>query len=443
MLKKSTPVTDISELRKSFLKDDALVCKSLMLSNTALDNAAFDPIASGKMDFKFSKEIKTLEVTNQKASGRCWLFAALNFLREKTAAKLNVENIEFSQNYVAFFDKLEKINYFLESIIDTADREITDRTVSFILETGIADGGQWDMLVSLINKYGIVPKAAMPETYMSSNTGLMNRMINMKLREMAAQLRNAYRSGEDVSKIKEEMLSKMYESLVICFGMPPDSFDFEYTDKDDNYHIERHLDPKSFYDKYVGVDLSEYVSIINAPTSDKPFYSTFTVKYLGNVVENDNIRYLNVPMDILKDLIIKQLNDDEVVWFGSDVGKFGERKEGIWDIDSFGYDKILGYPLSISKEDQLDYRDSAMTHAMLITGYNMGEDGSPDRWKIENSWGDERGKKGYYIIGKKWFDQYVYQAVINKKHLSDDLLEDLQKKPIELDPWDPMGSLAK
>ena len=166
MLKKSTPVTDISELRKSFLKDDALVCKSLMLSNTALDNAAFDPIASGKMDFKFSKEIKTLEVTNQKASGRCWLFAALNFLREKTAAKLNVENIEFSQNYVAFFDKLEKINYFLESIIDTADREITDRTVSFILETGIADGGQWDMLVSLINKYGIVPKAAMPETYM-------------------------------------------------------------------------------------------------------------------------------------------------------------------------------------------------------------------------------------------------------------------------------------
>lgn len=442
MLDNARPVEINGKFEENFASDPALSAKRLMLTRTALEEASFDAIAAGKMQFAFSKEVKTLPVTNQLSSGRCWIFAALNVLREKTAKELGLSNLEFSQNYIAFWDKLEKINYFLESILDTADREPDDRTVSFLLQTGIADGGQWDMIVALIKKYGVVPKTAMPETYQSSHTAIMNRMLNMRLREMAAALRDAKNAGKDTAALKDAFLQEMYNALVICFGEPPKSFDFEYTDKNGVYHVERDLTAKAFYDKYVGIDLSEYVSIINAPTPDKPFGKTFTVKYLGNVIGADPILYYNVEMDTLKDLIMKQLNDDEVVWFGSDVGKFGARKEGIWDKACFGYETVLSMPLTITKQQQLMYRDSAMTHAMVITGYNVGKDGAPDRWKIENSWGEDRGSKGYYVMGAEWFDQYVYQAVIHKKYLSAEILEKLSDEPIALEPWDPMGSLA-
>lgn len=442
MLNNARPININGDFEKNFASDPSLEAKSLMLSKVALEDASYNAINAGRMHFSFSNEIKTLPVANQLASGRCWLFAALNVLREKTAKELNMEKLEFSQNYIAFYDKLEKINYFLESIIDTADKAADDRTVSFILQTGIADGGQWDMFVALIKKYGIVPKNAMPETYQSSHTGIMNRMLNMRLREMAAILRDMISEGKDVAAAKDAFMQEMYNALVICFGEPPKSFDFEYTDKDGEYHCDRKLDPKTFYSKYIGVDLDDYVSIINAPTPDKPFNRTFTVKYLGNVIGASPILYYNVEMETLKELIVKQLLDEEVVWFGSDVGKFGDRQGGIWDKNTFGYEKVLSLPLTITKQQQLMYRDSMMTHAMVITGVNIDENGNPDRWKIENSWGDERGNKGYYVMGPEWFDQYVYQAVINKKHLPEEMLQAISMKPIELEPWDPMGSLA-
>jgi len=435
---------DILRFEEEYKTNDKYLAMRNAVSKHGINDIVYNIDEASKMSFKFSLEIPTMPVTNQKASGRCWIFAGLNLLREKVGKKYNLENFELSQNYIAFWDKFEKINYMLESIIETADREVDDRTVSWILSTGIQDGGQWDMFVNVLKKYGAVPKDAMPESFHSSNTGSMNQWLNHKLREDAAVLRKiiSEKGMDEAYKAKEKMLSEMYRILCICFGVPPKSFDFEYVDKDKKYHVHRNITPKEFLKEFIGDTLDEYVSIINAPTKDKPFEKTYTVKFLGNVKEGEKILYLNLPMDQMKELIIKQMKEGEIVWFGSDVGKYGDREKGIWDDRSYSIGEGLGVNFGITKEDQLDYRDSMMTHAMVITGVNLLEDGKSDRWKIENSWGEDRGNKGYYIISDTWFDRYVYQAVINRKYLTDIQKEMLKIEPVALNPWDPMGSLA-
>jgi len=442
-MKQAKPITRqlIEACAKEYEADRLSKAMTCAVSKTELAEAAFDQAAARKQNMVFSIDLNSTAVTWQRSSGRCWIFAAMNVLRQVVAKNCNMERIELSQNYIAFWDKFEKINYFLESAIDSADLPVGDRTLDWILQ-GISDGGQWDMIVSLVKKYGVVPISAMPETCQSSSTRTMNRMLNMKLREYAIELRKLAAAGEDPQPRKEEMLKEMYRALCICFGKPADVFDFEYRDKEKAYHCDHNLTPQSFYEKYVGVDLGEYVSIINAPTSDKPYGRTFTVKYLGNVVEG-NIRHLNVPMDTFKELVVSQLKDGEPVWFGSDCSKYGDRKQGVWDPDTYRYGEVLGgLTFGLTKEEGLDYRDSAMNHAMVIVGVNLGEDGKPNRWKIENSWGDEAGQKGYFVASDKWFDAYTYQAVVQKKYLPEELKEALSQEPIELEPWDPMGSLA-
>lgn len=442
-MKHANPITKellekFSEEYESNWTNQALTCA---LSKTDLPDAAYCAQAANKLDRVFTIDLTHMKATEQKASGRCWIFAALNVLREVVAKKCGLEEFELSQNYVAFWDKLEKINYFLESVIDSADLSVGDRTLDWIMQ-GVSDGGQWDMVVSLIKKYGVVPKSAMPETCQSSSTRPMSGMLNMKLRQDAIELRALVNAGKDPQPRKEEMLGELYQALCICFGKPVQSFDFAWRDKGGAYHCDHGLDPHSFYDKYVGLDLDEYVSVINAPTADKRYGRCYTVKYLGNVVEG-SIRHLNVDMDTLKGLIVAQLKDGEPVWFGSDCGKFGNRKLGVWDQDTYRYGDILGgMRLQISKEEGLDYRDSAMNHAMVIVGVNLDQDGSPDRWKIENSWGEDVGEKGYFVASSRWFDQYTYQAVVRKKYLPEDLYLALDEEPVELAPWDPMGSLA-
>lgn len=442
-MKNAKPITRdlIQACREDYENSRLSQAMTCAVSKTDLENAAFDGEAARRLDMTFSIDLYNTGVTWQKASGRCWIFAAMNVLRQAVAKKCNLEKFELSQNYIAFWDKFEKINYFLESIIDSADLPVGDRTLDWILQ-GISDGGQWDMIVSLVKKYGVVPQSAMPETCQSSSTRVMSRMLNMKLREYAVELRKLVAEGRDVQPRKEEMLKEMYRALCICFGKPAQTFDFEYRDKDKEYHCDRGLTPHSFYEKYVGTDLEEYVSIIHAPTKDKPYGKTFTVRYLGNVVEG-SVRHLNVPMDTFKDLVVRQLKDGGPVWFGSDCSKFGDRKVGIWDQDTYRYGEILGgLEFGLTKEEGLDYRDSAMNHAMVIAGVNFGADGKPDRWKIENSWGDEAGRKGYFVMSDKWFDAYTYQAVVHKKYLPEELVQALDGEPVELEPWDPMGSLA-
>ena len=393
--------------------------------------------------YRFSLEIKTMPVTWQKQSGRCWIFAGLNLLREIIGKKYELKEFELSENYVAFYDKLEKINYFIESIDDFLEVDQDDRTLQHILKTGIQDGGQWDMFVSLIEKYGIVPKEWMEETTSSSGTAFMNRLINIKLRQYAASARRLVSQGkkEDISSLKKQTLDELYTFLVTNFGTPPKTFDFEYVSKD-TYHIIKNITPKDFYFNHVGDILKEYVSIIHAPTKDKPFHQTYTVAYLGNVVGGREIKYLNVEMNELKNLVIKQLKDQELVWFGSDVGRYGNRDSGVWDDQGLDDEAMLGMSLYMSKEDQLDYSQGAMNHAMVITGVNLDQD-KPNRWKIQNSWGDKVGNKGYFQCSDSWFDMYVYQAVIHQKYLNEDQLKSWKKEPIVLKPWDPMGSLAK
>ncbi len=413
------------------------------LAKSSLFDVAYVSKAASAMRQKFSLDIQTLEVTNQEASGRCWLFAATNVLREKIAKELDLEKFELSQSYLAFWDKFERANYFLESIIDTANLPCDDRTVSFILATGVHDGGQWDMFTNVVRKYGLVPKDVFDETYQSSHTGEMNHVLNRNLKACAAKIRALYAKGETracLQEEKEKMLEKIYCFLCSCYGMPPRKFDFEYVDKKKQYTLIRDLTPQEFCKKYIGNMLDDTVSIINAPTADKPYNRVFTIRYLGNVVGGNEVKHLNLPIDEFKQVILRQLRDGKVVWFGSDVGKFGDRKAGIWDSESFDLELVSGLDMTLSKEDSLNYGFSAMNHAMVITGVNLDGD-KPTRWKIENSWGDKNGAKGYYVCSDEWFDQYVYQAAVEKQYLNDSSVL-TRESVIELEPWDPMGTLA-
>lgn len=393
---------------------------------------------------RFSIDIKTLPVTNQKKSGRCWIFAGCNVLREKVALKYNLEDFELSQNYVAFYDKFEKCNYLMESIIELRDNKEEERTLDTLLKRGIEDGGQWDLFVNVVNKYGVVPKDSFPETYQSSNTKEIDRILNRYIRKFAFEITNMKPDSginDKIEALKTSMMEKIYKVLCSSFGIPPKTINFEYVDKDKKYNCIKNITPQEFLSDYIGVDLSNYVSIINSPTKDKPFNDTYTVKYLGNVLEGNKIKYLNLPIERLKELVITQLKDNEPVWFGCDCGKYGERDEGIWDDKLFDYDTLLQIDTNMTKGAMLDTRESAMDHAMVITGVNLDNE-VPTKWKIENSWGDNVANKGYYVCTDTWFDNYVYQAVIDKKYLSEDELKDLEKEPKKLEIWDPMGTLA-
>lgn len=394
------------------------------------------------IQFKFSNEIKTLPVTSQKQSGRCWIFAGLNVLREIVANQYGLKEFELSQNYTAFYDKLEKINYFIEIMDDFLTCDQDDRTLQHILKTGIQDGGQWDMFVSLIEKYGVVPKEAMMETSSASNTRFMNQIINIKLRQYAANARHLVEDGlaNEIPDLKRQALDELYTFLVTNLGMPPKNFDLELV-VNDSYQMIKNLNPKSFYKEYMKDVLKDYISIIHAPTKDKPFMKTYMVQYLGNVIDGRDIKYLNLEMDDFKDLVLKQLLNKELVWFGSDVSRFGDRTVGVWDDNQYDYEEMLEMSLYMTKEDELDYSMSSMNHAMVLTAVNLN-DGKPNRWKIENSWGDSAGNKGYFLMTDTWFDRYVFQAVINKKYLNDKQLKAWKQEPIKLKPWDPMGSLA-
>ena len=385
-----------------------------------------------------------MKSTNQKSSGRCWLFAATNVLREHIAKELNLEDFELSQSYMAFWDKFERCNYFFEAILETAGLPLNDRTVNFLLQGGLSDGGQWDMFTSLVRKYGVVPKDAMPETFQTSNTRGSNQYISKFMRKNALSLRKMAAGGasrEALEAEKKALLAKCFSFLSSCYGEPPETFDFEYVDKDKNFHRESGMTPLSFRDKYLDGVWDDYVSLIHAPTADKPFDRLYTIKYLGNVAEDKGIRHVNLTMEELKAAVLRQLQDGEVVWFGSDCGKFGDRDSRFWDDQSFDSLPATGLDVAMTKEEMLDCCDSAMNHAMCFTGVNIGEDGKPNRWKIENSWGSEGLNEGYYMASDSWFDLLVYQAVVHKKYLGGKAAI-LDTDPIVLDPWDPIGSLA-
>lgn len=402
-------------------------------------------VTEREIPHEFSISLEQGAVTNQKRSGRCWMFAALNCMRFQVIKKQNLEDFELSQSYPLFYDKLEKANYFLESILDTLDEPTDGRLIAHLLAAPLNDGGQWDMLCSIVEKYGLVPKTAMPESVSSSATQEMVSYMTEKLREYACVLRKGHKAGksmEQLKKEKEAMMETVYRMLCISLGKPPRTFTFEYRDKDGNFHREANLTPKAFYEKYVGLRLDDYVSVINAPTEDKPFYRSYTVQYLGNVKEGRPIKYVNLPIEEMKQAAIAQLKDGEPVWFGCDVGKRSFRDGGLMDTGIYDVETLFDTDFPMTKAERLEYGQSLMTHAMVFQGVNLDENGKPDRWRVENSWGEEAGKKGYFVMSDRWFDEYNYQVVVNKKYLSSKALEAYEKEPVRLNPWDPMGSLA-
>ena len=336
------------------------------------------------MDRVFSIDIDTGKVADQKRSGRCWMFAALNTMRHSMREKLHMkDDFELSQNYTFFWDKLEKSNYFLENVLQTAELPTSDRKVAWLMQTPQQDGGQWDMLVALIQKYGVVPQTVMPETFNSSNSTEINKQLNLKLRKDAVELRElvaANKSDADIQKAKEKMLNEIYRMLAYTFGEPPANFDFEYRDTDNNYHRIENITPQEFFKKYVGWNLDDYVSIINAPTADKPFNHMYTVEMLGNVLGGRQVRHLNLDMQTFRKVAIEQLKHGESVWFGSDVGQESDRKKGIMDTNLYHQDELFDVDFSMSKAERLDYGESMMTHAMVLTGVDLVDD-QPTKWK--------------------------------------------------------------
>ena len=393
----------------------------------------------------FSLDLTKDKVSDQKASGRCWMFAALNTFRHKMIAGFQLEDFELSQAHTFFWDKYEKSNWFLEQVLATADQELTSRKVKFLLDTPQQDGGQWDMVVSLFEKYGVVPKSVYPESISSSNSRELNQILNKLLRQDAQILRELVAEGAnsaDLQAKKEELLQGVFNFLAMNLGLPPRQFDFSYRDKDNNFHSESGLTPQVFFKKYVDLKLDDYVSIINAPTVDKPYGKSYTVEMLGNVVGSKPVRYLNVEMDRLKELAIAQMQAGETVWFGSDVGQSSNRKAGIMADGMYDFTSSMDIQLTQDKAGRLDYSESLMTHAMVLTGVDLDENGKAKKWKVENSWGEKVGNKGYFVASDSWMDEYTYQIVVRKEFLTEAELAAYEAEPIVLAPWDPMGALA-
>lgn len=389
----------------------------------------------------FSVDLTNDPVSNQKQSGRCWMFAALNTFRHKILTEFKLENFELSQAYTFFWDKYEKSNWFLEQIIGTSDLEIGDRKLKFLLDVPQQDGGQWDMVVALFQKYGVVPKDIYPESISSSASRELDQYLNKILRQDAQILRDLIQNGVDVAAKKAELLQEIFNYLAMTLGLPPQKFNFEYRDKDDQFHKFEDITPQAFYEKFVDIKLDDYVSVINAPTADKPYNKSYTVEFLGNVIGARDVRHLNVEMDRFKKLAIAQMQAGETVWFGCDVGQVSNRQDGLLTMDAYDF-SAMDLDFTQDKASRLDYSESLMTHAMVLTGVDLDAAGNSLKWKVENSWGEKVGKKGYFTASDAWMDEYTYQIVVRKEFLTAEELAAYEAEPEVLLPWDPMGALA-
>jgi bleomycin hydrolase len=444
-MRENITLSNIRKFNKSFNSSSSNQLARNALIQNDINKVAVHWENFSKINHIFSNTIsKQLPVTNQKSSGRCWGFAGLNLLRLEIVKNYNLSNFEFSQNYFMFWDKLEKANYFLENILKTLDQNYDSRLMMHLLQAPVQDGGQWDMFVNLIEKYGLVPKSVMPETNHSSKSSMMNYFLTHKLRECAFILRKSKKPRTTIKQLrskKEEMMSVIYSLLCMFLGNPPIKFDWSIKDKNNKFTRFNNVDPLDFYRKFTKVKLKNKVCLINAPMSNKKMNELYTIDFLGNVVGGNIIKYANVEINELKKAAIKSIKNDEAVWFGCDVGKMFNRELGIMDMDLYDYEKLFDTKFKMNKASRLEYGDSAMTHAMLFTGVDLKRN-TPRKWRVENSWGDKNGDKGYYLMSDSWFDEYNYEVVVDKKYLSNKTLEIFNREPHNLEPWDPMGALA-
>ena len=387
------------------------------------------------IDTHFSHRVKTRGITNQKSSGRCWLFTGLNVLRAKMIDKYDLPGFEFSQNYNSFYDLLEKSNLFLQAIIDTKDLPLDDRKVEWLLKNPIGDGGQFTGVSNLLMKYGVVPKEAMPETYQSENTNQMGMILRWKLCEYALELRSAKPAHQ--MKAKEAMLAQIYRILVKCLGVPPTEFEWTRYDKQGKAVSTKKYTPKSFYQEYIGEDLeNNYIMVMNDPSRE--YGKVYEIAYDRHVYDGENWLYLNLPIDRVKELAIASIKDNTAMYFSCDVGKYLDRKKGTLDLANMDYASLFNTSFPMDKKQRIQTFTSSSSHAMTLIAVDLDETGNPRKWMVENSWGASSGYQGNLIMTDEWFDNYMFRIVVEKKYVPADILKLLEQKPIMLPSWDPM-----
>ena len=405
------------------------------LASTAISTLAVNGDNLAMCDTHFRYQVKTKGITDQKSSGRCWLFTGLNVLRAKMITKHQLQEFEFSQNYLSFYDLLEKSNLFLQGIIDTRELPLDDRKVEWLLKNPIGDGGQFTGVSNLITKYGAVPKSAMPETYQSNNTRDMRMILSLKLREYALKLREA-RKGE-LKELKTAMLTNIYDILVKCLGVPPTEFTWaRYNNKGERVSTKTYT-PQSFYAEFVGEDLeNNYVMLMNDPTRE--YGKVYEIDYDRHIYDGDNWLYINLPIERIKEVALASIKDNTAMYFSCDVGKFFDRKRGVLDLSNLDYASLFATEFPMDKKQRVSTFASGSSHAMTLIAVDTDKDGKTTKWMVENSWGANSGYRGNVIMTDEWFNEYMFRLVAERKYVPEDILKLLEQKPIMLPAWDPM-----
>lgn len=408
------------------------------LASNPLSAVAVNAENLAMMDTHFSDVVKTEGITDQKSSGRCWLFTGLNVLRAKMIEKYDLGDFYLSQNYLFFYDQLEKSNLFLQAIIDTRNLPWDDRTVDWLLRNPLSDGGQFTGVSNLIMKYGMVPAEVMPETYSANNTSQMAGLIKRKLREYALEIReNAGMKEKALENRKEEMLSEIYRMLVYFLGEPPVSFEWSMWDKNGNLLSTKEYTPKSFYDEYIGEDLEDnYIMVMNDPSRE--YGKVYEIEYDRHVYDGHNWLFVNLPIEKIKEMAIASIKGGCAMYFSCDVGKFLDSRRGTLNLDNYDYSSLLGTDFGMDKAERIRTYDSGSTHAMTLIAVDIDENGNPVKWMVENSWGPAAGYQGKLIMTDEWFDEYMFRVVVEKQFVPEDVMKMMKQQPIKLPPWDPM-----
>ncbi|XP_017852552.1 bleomycin hydrolase isoform X2 [Drosophila busckii] len=432
--------------------------KNLLAQNVCSRVDPFDVCLSRKAlettnhVFNYKVETEGKPVTNQRSSGRCWLFAALNCIRLPFMKNYNLDEFEFSQAFLFYWDKIERCNYFLNNIVKTAQRgeKVDGRLVSFLLLDPTSDGGQWDMLVNLITKHGLMPKKCFPESFSCESSLRMNAILKSKLREYARHLRvllDSQPSEEAINAKIQEQMAEIYKVVGICLGIPAETFTWEYYDKSKNYQSIGPISSLEFYERYVKphFNVEDKVCLVTDPRPTSSYDQAYTVDCLGNVVGGRPVLYNNQPVELLLTMVTKSLKAGEAVWFGCEVSKRFASKQGIEDMDVHDFKLVFDIDIqtTFSKADRLIYGESAMTHAMVFTAVSVDQKGAAHKLRVENSWGEDRGEKGYLVMCADWFREFGFEVVVDKRFVPENVLRVFDMDPIVLPAWDPMGTLAQ
>ena len=408
------------------------------IGSTDLQTLAKNQDNMNALDHHFTYRVETNGITNQKKSGRCWLFCGLNVIRADVMRRFDIKELEFSENYLFFYDQLEKSNRFLERIIETRKLSEDDRTVQALFKSPIGDGGDFLSIADLVNKYGVIPSDVMHETFVAENTAKYKPLIQAKLREFAIAIRDSKGTDKQVRAMKEEQLKQVYRILSLCFGTPPTEFVWSQYGKKDTLISRETYTPKSFAAKYVRADITtNYIFFKNMPT--RAYYKVYETEMENYTPEGHNWQYINLPVEEIQKMCIASLKDSVSLYTSSDVGKCRDSGRGLLDPDIYNYEDLMGVPFPMNKADRIRTFASNSTHAMALVAVDLDEDGKPVKWLLENSWGDKSGWKGFLQLTDAWFHEYIFGVAVEKKYVPQEIQDLLNTKHVMLPYWDPVG----